>query len=617
MKNPLKIGTIAVLGSTSAVALGNDLVRVQDRLEETVVTSSRVPMPLRQIGTSVSLITKPEIEQMGLNSLFDVLRTQPGVAVNNQGGAGGITSVRIRGEESYRTRFYLDGIDISDTSSPQVSPRVEQILSTGVERVEILRGPQGLMYGADAGGVVNITTVAAGDGLNGSVSAETGRYDSQQYAANLNGGNDTVDFSLSAANYASDQFNARTTDIDLMDDDGYENTTLHGRFGWNVSDALRLSGVLRDVKADTDYDGCFTVSDFAPSNACNDEFDQRAWRIAANYTQAQFSHEFFYTNNDISRDNFTQDELAFTLAGELERTGYLGSFSNSEAMQLVYGVDLLTETLDDSSAQERDQIGYYAEYQGEVTDQLFLTAGVRHDDNDDFGSTTTYRFSGAYLIPMDDGEVKLRATYGTGLRAPSLFEIGNNGFAFVAPPELTQEETAGYDLALSWTDGSAIYAELVYFNQQIDDEIFFDDTDFVYLQKSGETQSEGIEFYTRWDITSSIALDANYTFTDSQDIDGQPRARRPEHVSNIGLRWRTLGERLTLGLQGRLSRDSVDIDGTALDDYEVLDINASFAVSEGLELFGRIENATDEDYEEVPTYNVSGAAGHVGLRYAF
>ena len=136
-------------------------------------------MPLREVGTSISVVTQQEITQLGFTSLYDVLRTQPGVSVTNTGGTGSAAALRIRGEEGYRTLVLLDGIDISDTSGPQVSPRFEQLLSSGVQRVEILRGPQGLMYGADAGGVVAITTIAPTAGFGGEVSAEGGRYGSR------------------------------------------------------------------------------------------------------------------------------------------------------------------------------------------------------------------------------------------------------------------------------------------------------------------------------------------------------------------------------------------------------------------------------------------------------
>lgn len=615
MKTSYTIGAVALLAAASPAVLASEATPVNRQLEELVVVSSRVPTPLRHIGTSVSVVTQSDIERLGYHSLYNVLRTQPGVGVSNQGGPGSITSLRIRGEENYRTRFYLDGIDISDTSSPQTTSRIEEILSSSVQRVEILRGPQGLMYGADAGGVVSISTIAPEEGFNGSLSAEAGRYATRQYAANINGGNSTVDFSLSAASYESDLYNAKTTDVDLMDDDGYDNASLHGRLGWNVTDALRLSIVARDVDSENAYDGCYNSED------CTQDFAQTSWRTAINYDAGQFQHEIFYTNNDTSRDNFTDGLFSFAVSGELERTGYIGSFDGGDALKLVYGVDLQSESTEDNPGEERDQEGYYAEYQGAFNDNLFVTAGARYDDNDDFGSTTTYRLSGAYLVPLAAGELKFRATYGTGFRAPSLSEIAINNSPYTAPPAfgtvLSQEESAGFDLAASWTNGDSVLVEVTYFDQEITDEIFYDLNSFGYLQKSGETQSQGIELSGQWDVMANVSVNGNYTYTDSKDINGEQRARRPENVANLGVSWRTLSDRLVLGLQARASQDAIDIDGTKLDDYEVLDVNASYALLEGLALYGRIENITDEDYEEVPTYNTTGAAGYVGLRYTF
>ena len=210
----------------AAVAVASP-VSAQQTLEEVVVTSSRVEMPLRLVGTSVSVITEETIQDYGFNALADVLRTQPSVAVSNSGGQGSVTTVRIRGEEGFRTRTYIDGIDVSDASGIQIGPRFEHILSSGIGRVEILRGPQGLMYGADAGGIVNIFTTTKTDGLGGSVSAEGGRYGTQQYTGAVAGGNELGDFSLSAADYSTDGFNARTDDTVTRDDDGYDNTTVH------------------------------------------------------------------------------------------------------------------------------------------------------------------------------------------------------------------------------------------------------------------------------------------------------------------------------------------------------------------------------------------------------
>jgi vitamin B12 transporter len=595
----------------------------RDKLEEIVVTSSRVPMPLREIGTSVSVITQEEISQLGFNSLFDVLRTQPGVAVSNGGGPGAVSSLRIRGEESYRTLMLLDGIDISDTSSPRVEPRVEQLLSYGVQRVEILRGPQGLMYGADAGGVVNITTLAPTEGLGGALSAEGGRYGTRQFAGNVGGGNDTVDFNLSAADYKTDGFNARTDDTVLRDDDGYENTTVHGRFGWNANDSLRLGLSVHDVDAKNDYDNCFNTVDFSRTDNCKDDYEQQAWRVQGDYELGHFNHQLFYSDSDTDKNLYADGVSFFKPKGSLERGGYLGSFTGSDALKLVYGVDLESESLDDGTFDtDRDQEGYYLEYQGGFNNQFYVTAGARYDDNEDFGTHTSYRVSGAYLIDLYGGELKFKGTYGTGFRAPSLYEIAYNQGDFAFPPalgtQLSEEESEGFDLGLSWSNVSGVYLEAVYFDQTVNDEIFFDPIDFSgYLQSNGDTESSGIELVAQAPLLDTLSLTSNYTYNDTETSDGSNRVFRPKHLANLGLSWQPLADQLVLGLFVRMARDAKGVEGEDLDNYEVVEVTASYNLIAGLEVYGRVENLLDEDYEEISGFKTSGTAGYAGLRYSF
>lgn len=594
----------------------------RDKLEEIIVTSSRVPMPLREIGTSVSVITEQDITQLGFNSLYDILRTQPGVSVSNTGGAGSPTSLRIRGEDGYRTLMLLDGIDISDTSSPQIGPRVEQLLSSGVQRVEILRGPQGLLYGADAGGVVNITTIAPSEGLGGEVSAEGGRYGTQQFAGNVGGGNDTVDFNLSAVDFQTDGFNARSDDVTLADDDGYDNTTVHGRFGWNATEDLRLGLAIHDIDAQNDYDDCTNV-DFERTDRCKNDYEQQAWRAQGDYVLGSFNHQLFYSNSDTDRNFYSDGISNFKPQGSLERSGYLGSFAGGDALKLVYGVDLESETMNDGSFDtDRSQDGYYLEYQGGFDDRFYVTSGVRYDDNDDFGGHTTYRVSGAYLIDVAGGELKLKGTYGTGFRAPSLYEIAYNDGPFAYPPaqgtQLSEEESEGFDLGLSWSTATGLYLEAVYFDQTVSDEIYFDLVDFSgYLQSNGDTQSDGVELVAQAPLLDTLWLSSNYTYNETQTNSGAERVFRPKQLANVGLTWKPLDERLVLGLFARMSRDAQGLEGENLDNYEVLDFTASYNLVKGLDIYGRVENLLDEDYEEVPTYNTSGAAAYAGLRYAF
>ncbi|MEZ5572677.1 MAG: TonB-dependent receptor [Halioglobus sp.] len=615
---------ISALALTAVLPLqvGAQNATSRDMLEEIVVTSSRVPMPLREIGTSVSVITQEEISQLGFNSLYEILRTQPGVQVSNAGGAGGASSLRIRGEEGYRTMMLLDGIDISDTSSPQVSPRVEQLLSSGIQRVEILRGPQGLMYGADAGGVVNITTLAPEEGLAGELSGEGGRYGTRQFAGNIGGGNDVVDFNLSAADYQTDGFNARSDDITLRDDDGYENTTAHGRFGWNATDKLRLGLSIHSIDATNDYDEC-SDSNFDRTDNCRDDYNQQAWRVQGNYELGRFNHELFYSNSDTDREFYSDGVSTFKPEGSLERSGYLGSFAASDALKLVYGVDLENESMNDGSVdKDRNQQGYYLEYQGGFNDRFYVTTGIRSDDNDDFGTHTSYRVSGAYLIDFSGGELKLKTTYGTGFRAPSLYEAAYNAGPFAYPPaqgtELSEEKSEGFDVGMSWSNATGLYLETVYFDQTVNDEIYFDLVDYSgYLQSNGNTTSQGVELVGQLPLLKSVWLSSNYTYNTTETNSGANRIFRPKHLANLGLNWQPLADRLVLGLFIRVSRDAEGLSGEALDNYEVVDITASFALLDGLDIYGRVENLLDEDYQEVPTYNTSGAAAYAGLKYSF
>ena len=611
----------AMLALTGASACQTTLA--DNMLEEIVVTSTGVEMPLRQVGTSISVIDQEEIERLGFISLYDVLRTQPGVSVTNTGGAGSATSLRIRGEEGYRTLVLLDGIDISDTSGPQVSPRFGQLLSSGVQRVEILRGPQGLMYGGDAGGVVNVTTIAPSDGFGGEVSAEGGRYGAQQLSGNVGGGNDTVDFNLSGADYSNDGFNARSTDTVVRDDDGYDNSTVNARIGYQATQALRFTLVGRDVDGNNRYDDCYTVDTFEPTDRCRDKYEQQAWRLAGDYRAGRFEHQLAYTGNDTDRKFFSDGQTGFRARGTLERIGYLGNFRYSDDLRLVYGAERQQESMDDGSTDaSRDQYGYYFEYQGGFSDRLFVTAGTRFDDNDDFGTHTSYRLSSAYLIPLAGGELKLKGTYGTGFRAPSLYEVAYNSGSFAYPPAsettLREEQSKGYDLGLSWGADSGLYLEAVYFDQKIEDEIYFDLANYSgYLQRDGTTDSNGVELSVAWPIVASLSLTANYTFNNTETAAGQSRPYRPEHLANLGLSWRTLADTLVLGAAWRLSQDAEDVDGSQLDDYQLLELTANYQLLPSLQLFGRLENALDEDYQEVPTYNTSGAAGYAGVKYTF
>ncbi|HWK54420.1 MAG TPA: TonB-dependent receptor, partial [Hyphomicrobiales bacterium] len=513
LSHPFKTLALAVAASTlSLPALAQEGGR---GIEEIVVTSSRVPVPLRQIGTSVSVITEDEILAHGNLSISDVLRQMPAIAASNTGGAGKATSVRIRGEEGFRTLTIFDGMRLSDPSGTQIGPQMEHLMSSGIGRVEVLRGPQGLSYGADAGGVINISSRQSGQGFNGSLDAQAGRFGTEQYSGNVAGANERADFFVSASRYETDGFNTQVADNVLADDDGYENTTLHGRFGVDLNEHWRAELVHRQVDGETEFDGCFlttTVHD------CLATYDMKATRAALDYTSDSFSHSFSYAITDTDRDNLSEGISTFASKGELERWEYVGSARELPGFDLVYGADLERTSMNDQS---RDNVGYYVEALTDFSDQLFLTAGVRHDDNDDFGTNNSYRVSGAYLIDLDNSAtLKFKSSYGTGFRAPSPYEIQYNAGDFAYPPaslvKLNQEKSRGAEAGVEYFTDAGLHLELVYFNQEVKDAIYFDlETFSGYLQDVGTSRSRGVEFNSTIPVGESLELRGNYTYNDT------------------------------------------------------------------------------------------------------
>ncbi len=616
-----KLSTATLLALTGVAAVS---VQASNKLEETVIASSRMVMPLREVATSISVVTKEDIELRGFSSVANTLQYEPAISVASNGGAGSTTEVRIRGERGFRTKVYLDGIDLTDTSSPQAGPNFGNMLTGGIDRIEVLRGPEGLMYGADAGGVINMYSAAPQTGLSGGVEAEGGRYGTWQYGGHITGGNEIVDGTLLAEGYETDGFSSLSTDTVVQDDDGYKNTTVHGRTGWNILDTLRLEVVGRNVEGKNDYDYCsLPAPSYARSDNCKNEYSLDAGRVALVHQGETLANTVSYNANKTDRKFYTEGVNDYSYKGELQKLDYLGSWKQSEMLNLIYGAELLRESAEsDGTDDERDQTGYFLEAQGSFIDSIFLTAGARYTDNDDFGSETTYRLGAVYLQALGEGELKFKGTYGTGFRAPSLSEIaynaGPNAYAPAQGTELGAEESTGWDAGVGYFATSGWYVDAVYFDQKVDNEIYFDlDTFSGYLQEDGESSSTGVEITSEVPVGDMVTLTGNYTYTDTQNFDGDQRLRTPKNMGNVGVHISPWDGRLQFNINYRIASDTADESRGSLDDYEILDLSVTYQVLASLQIYARVENATDEDYAVIPEYNTPGAAGYAGFRYRF
>ncbi|SEA46199.1 TonB-dependent receptor plug domain-containing protein [Microbulbifer marinus] len=599
--------------AAAVLAAGQPLLSVADELEQITVTASRVEVPKKEVGVSVSVLTAADIERLGYSSLLDVIRTLPGVSVSNNGGAGKVSSVYLRGESNFRTLVLLDGVNIADPAAPQVGAQFQHLQAVDIERIEVLRGPQGMMYGAGAGGVINIISKKASEPLRAQLGVEAGRYGTRKASASLGGSRESWDYGLTLSDFSSDGFNSRESDSS-GERDGYNNLSGSARLGYQFSENFSVEGQLRHTDAESGYDGCYDAS-FMPTNACEDQFAQTSYRLVGNYRQDPATHELAVARQQIERDSIAAGQSSFAVDGAVAELNYIGSSALADG-QLLWGTEYERQEFSSVySEQDIDSLGLFAEWRGDLADKLFYTLGYRRDSLET-EHHNSWRASVAYPVLLgEQQQLKYRASFGTGYRAPSPYEISLNlaeGVEAVGP-----ETSRGYELGLEYQLAELLQLELVYFDQEITDAIFYDfslGTWGAYGQDDGESQSEGIELSLAGQLDDSFDWYLNGTWLDAVDTAGEQRLQVPQRVYNLGVSYHLFGDRLTLNGNWQQVEDRRDVSGAMLDAYGKLDLNATFSLTQKMRLTLRGENVLDEDYREVAGFNTTGAAVYAGLQ---
>ncbi|QFT56431.1 TonB-dependent siderophore receptor [Microbulbifer sp. THAF38] len=597
--------------AAAVFAAAQPLLSVAADLEEITVTASRLDLPKSQLGVSVSILNAADIERLGYTSLLDVMRTLPGVAVSNSGGAGKVSSLFIRGESNFRTLVLLDGVNIADPTGLQVSTQLQHLQASDIERIEVLRGPQGMLYGAGAGGVINIISKRSTESVNASASVEAGRYGSQSANANLGGSIESWYYDLNVSDYSTDGFNATENDTS-GEEDGYDNLTASARLGYQVNENLSLEGQYRKVDTETEYDNCF--SDFP--NDCLSRFDQEFYIFSSNYQFANWNHRVSLSQQEIDREEgLSPGAFPFITSGEIREANYIGSHTLSSG-KLLWGGEYeqqkyATQFAGVTSGDEvLESTGLFTEWHSDFAEKVFYTLGYRRDSLE-VENHNSWRVSAALPVSLgEDHQLKYRANFGTGYRAPSPYEYTTNA-------SLGAETSRGYELGLEYQWAQLLQAELTYFDQEINDAIFYNYITWSFEQDNGESQSEGVELSLGGNLNGSLDWSITGTWLNSEDFTGAQRGGVPQRVFNFGLSQQWLGDKLTLS--GNWQRVEDRIDGytrIALENYSKVDLNAVYRVSPNMRVNLRGENVLDRNYREVAGYYTAGAAVYAGIEFS-
>jgi vitamin B12 transporter len=585
------------------------------RLDEIVVTASRIEEPLGETTSGVILITQEDIQKMNVSFVPDILRKLPEVHVIQNGGTGKVASVLLRGGSSSHTLVLIDGIRMNSTTTGSFD--FSGISVDDIERIEIVKGPLSTIYGSDAmAGVISIITKKGTGRFKSDVSLEAGSKGTVNPTAGISGGYKTVHYRLTGKYFQTDGISAADAGTGP---DGYRKALLSGKLGFSPSENLVVEFTGSYSYDRSELDGF----DFFSSKAVDDgNFVQRGhhgflsgkaiihasdmWTQTVSTSLAKDSLKF--------RDPDTVFNNAETMTS-INTVDWQHDFSPFEFYSVVAGFEYREEK-GDSEGNFDKSISNYALYltnRLKLLEKLFLvTVGVRCDDRDISGSKATYRFGATYTIP--NAGATFRASYGTGFRAPALNELF---FPFYGNPDLEPEETTSWEAGFSKEFfAKRLQISMTYFDQEYENLIWTDPKTFT-ADNIKDACVKGLETSAAIQVNEHINIKAGYTYLDTEDRQtGKQLPLRPKDKLNLtadlSIRnfmavadYTFIGERFDSAVKRTLSS------------YSIVNMSGSYEVSRELTLFARIENLFDEEYEEIGSFNTPGISFYGGIRASF
>ena len=629
-----------LLAANAASAQTASSVTDPGLLDDVVVTANRSAQAADRVGQSVTVLTRADIQSSQTVVVSDLLARTSGVTVSRNGGEGSVTAVRIRGAETDQTVAIVDGVKLNDPSGTGGGYNFGNLLIGDVARIEVLRGAQSTLWGSQAiGGVVSIVTAEPTRPFQAGLDAEAGSRGTTWLRGNIGGATERATWRLAASRYQTDGFSAFARGAE---DDGYENFGLSGRVNVRIVEGVSLD--LRVVYSDGDVD----VDGFpAPLFAFGDTRETSSTKELVTYAGLNFdlfdgrlSNRVAYGYTRTDRQNLNPDQagsgITFEAEGLNRRYEYQGVFDVREGWTATFGAE--HEDSEFSAAPDAAEVGIdgvYAQLQAEVVDGLTLTGGVRRDEHDTFGGKTLGQAAAAWAL--NDGSTVLRASFGQGFKAPSLYQL----YSQFGNLTLLPEEADGWDAGLEQhlLDGALILSA-TYFSRETTNQIDFVSCAgsatpataplcyrngvrrFGYYSNIALTEADGVELGADYEI-GSFSIEANYTRTNTENRTpganlGRQLARRPDEAANL-----TVGYVWPFGLSTSVAvqhvGDSFDnaSNATRLDAYTLVDLRASYPINETLEVYGRVENAGDETYATTANYGVAGRGAFVGVRARF
>jgi len=597
------LAALSLAHGAAAADTETEISQTPDIIE---VTAVRLPAMVSESAAAITLIGRAELDRAAF--VVDTLAAAPGVTINQTGAFGGTSAVRIRGASGGQTLVLIDGVPVNDATSPGGAYNFATLDPDAVDRIEILRGAQSVLWGSDAiGGVVSIITRRAAPGTGVSGFVEAGSFDTVRAGAAFEASGEPGALRLGVSTFNTGGISKADERDGNTERDRYDAVTLHASGRLELGEMGAVDFAARQTRARTEYD-----SFGLPTGVVDgDEFDKTRDRSASLRWSNSFAGDAITTQallgySDIERDAFAHGAFSFDARGDRTIGRVDGSWTLDAGHRLAAGLDLERSQSDGVSSRQE---GLFVLGELRPADGIVLTGGVRRDESDRYGGATTGRISASAQVSET---VRLRANAGTGFKAPSIFQT--TFFCCGAPgpnPDLRAEESIGYDLGADFTlAGGRVILEATWFAQDITDLIDFSFAAGGY-ENIAKAETHGAELAARAQLTDSWSASASYAWLEAEDGNGNRLARLPRHTADAALSYDA--ERWGATLSGRYNSEELDANGT-VPSWVRFDLNARYQLTSRLELYGRVENLLDTHYQQVFGFGTPGRSAWAGVR---
>jgi vitamin B12 transporter len=637
-KTKLSVAVAILLSSTSIYAV---------ELEEiTISSATKSEQSIKDVTSNIEIISSDELEENNYKTLNEALSKIAGISVVSNGGMGTTSSVLVRGFSTNRLLVLVDGIRYNDPASIS-GGQFEHLLISDIEQIEVIKGAQSGVWGADASaGVINIITKKAKKGLYSSIDVSYGSFATKKTTASISNNTDKYSAKLSYGYINSNSFSAQApnnTPLKDYEDDSYKNSTFKLNIDYHISDNNTISLNHTNIRAKAKYDGCYnkTWSNlYGGFYACSDnDIDKANSSTYYSDIDNDFSSIKFSNNNSLGNFDIYATRSVFDRSLN-NKTHYIGGAKDNtidstklefdgqaDEFGATYNIPYNKTSfvlLGTSKQKFEHKNSFNKKYQ---TDSIFitnsskinnnntiLTQSIRHSDNDAFKNKTTGKIGIKQYIKDD---LSLSANYGTAFTMPTIYQMYDPSYG----NENTKPETTkGYDLSINFKGFTANY-----FHNKITDLISYHPVTYKTINKDGKTTLKGYELKYNDEVLTDIIMNVQYTRLKTLDADGKTLIRRPQKTLDVSFDYYGIKD-LHLNINGSYVGDARDeywdsnlyqsISYTRKS-YSIFGCNANYSINKKLYAYVKIENITNRYYQNAYGYSTSPRAYYTGIKYEF